>query len=159
MPSSILGKIANGMHNFAKNMHKGYKNPATITSILEHINSKNWKARLGYMTGSILAHMRGKRSTPYSPGPAKTAGADGGPHPLRTTNPPKALANAPGNISSQYTNNVSKGNAAGTKVHILPAKPPSNKSPTNKAPTNKSPSNKSPTNKSSTNKSPKNKVM
>jgi hypothetical protein len=41
MPSSILGKIANGMYNFAKNTYKGYKNPATVTSILGHINSKN----------------------------------------------------------------------------------------------------------------------
>jgi hypothetical protein len=60
MPSSILGKIANGMYNFAKNTYKGYKNPATIASILGHINSKNWKAGLGYMTGSILARMRGR---------------------------------------------------------------------------------------------------
>jgi hypothetical protein len=147
MPLSILGKIANGMYNFAKNTYKGYKNPATITSILGHINSKNWKAGLGYMTGSILAHMRGKRSTPYSPGPAKTAGADGGPPPLRTTNSLKALANAPGNTSSQYPNNTGKGNAAGNKVHIFPTKPPSNKTPTNKTPMNKSPSNKSPKNK------------
>jgi hypothetical protein len=154
MPSSILGKIANSMYSFAKNTYKGYKNPATITSILGHINSKNWKTGLGYMTGSILAHMRGRKASPYTPGPANKAGADGGPSPLKTTNPPKTLANAPGNTSSQYLNNVGKGNAAGSKVHILPAKPPTNKSPTNKSPTNKSSSNKTPINKS-----PKNKVM
>jgi hypothetical protein len=163
MPSSILGKIANGMYNFAKNAYKGYKNPTTVTSILGHINSSNWKAGLGYMTGSIIARMRGKRATSYTPGPAKTAGADGGPPPLRTTNPPKSLANAPGNTSSQYPNNTGKGNAGG--VHILPAKPPSNKTPRNitsstatKSPSNKSPSNKTTTNKTTTNKS-KNKVM
>jgi hypothetical protein len=95
-------------------------------------------------------------------GPSKTAGADGGPPPLRTTNPPKSLANAPGNTSSQYPNNIGKGNASG--VHILPAKPPSNKtsknitSTTNKTTTNKSWSNKTTTNKTTTNKS-KNKVM
>jgi hypothetical protein len=98
--------------------------------------------------------MRGKRFTPYSPCPANKAGADSGPPLLRRINPPKALANAPGNTSSQYPNNVGKGNAAGNKVHILPAKPPSNKSPTNKSPMNKSPSNKPTTSKSS-----KNKVM
>jgi hypothetical protein len=104
--------------------------------------------------------MRGKRATSYTPGPAKTAGADGGPPPLRTTNPPKSLANAPGNTSSQYPNNIGKGNAGG--VHILPAKPPSNKTKknitttTNKTP--KSSSNKTTTNKTTTNKS-KNKVM
>jgi hypothetical protein len=114
------------------------------------------------MTGSIIARMRGKRATsPYTPGPTKTAGADGGPPPLRTTNPPKALANAPGNTSSQYPNNTGKGNASG--VHILPAKPPSNKTPrnitsSNKTTANKSSSNKTTTNKTTTNKS-KNKVM
>jgi hypothetical protein len=137
MPSSILGKIANGMYNFAKNTYKRHKNPATITAILGHISSKNWKAGLGYMTGSILAHMRGKRSTSYSPGPANKAGADGGPPPLRTTNPPNKLANAPGNTSSQYPNNTGKGNAAGNKPHILLAKAPTNKTPTNKSPKNK----------------------
>jgi hypothetical protein len=161
MPSSILGKIANGMYNFAKNTYKGYKNPATVTSILGHINSSNWKTGLGYMTGSILARMRGKRATSYTPGPAKTAGADGGPPPLRTTNPPKALANAPGNTSSQYPNNIGRGKAGG--VHILPAKPPSNKSSSNKSTSNKSTLNKTQTNKSATNKSTtnksKNKVM
>jgi hypothetical protein len=156
MPSSILAKIANGMYNFAKNTYKGYKNPATVTSILGHINSKNWKAGLGYMTGSILARMRGKRATAYTPGPANKAGADGGPPPLRTTNLPNTLANAPGNTSSQYPNNIDRGNAGG--VHILPAKPPSNKIPSNKSPSDKSPSNKVSTNKSTTNKS-KNKVM
>jgi hypothetical protein len=113
-----------------------------ITSILGHINSKNWKTGLGYLTGSILARMREKRSTPYSLGPAKTAGADGGPPPLRKTNPPKSLANAPGNTSSQYPNNIGKGNAAGNKNHILPAKPLSAKSPSNKYPSNKSHKNK-----------------
>jgi hypothetical protein len=159
MPSSIFGKIANGMYNFAKNTYKGYKNPAIITSILGHINSKNWKTGLGYLTGSILARMRRKRTTAYSLGPAKTAGADGGPPPLRTTNPPKALANAPGNTSSQYPSNIGKGNAAGNKIHLLPAKPPLNTVPTTKAPANTSPSNKSPSNKTPPNKSPKNKVM
>jgi hypothetical protein len=116
------------------------------------------------MTESILAHMRGKRASPYTPGPANKAGADGGPPPLRITNPPKALANPPGNASSQYPNNTGKGSAAGNKVHILPAKPPSNKAPSNKTPTSKAPSNKAPSNKTlknktSTNKSPKNKGM
>jgi hypothetical protein len=61
------------MYNFTKNTYKGYKNPATITSILGHINSKNWKAVLRCMTGSIRAYMQGKRFTPYAPCPANKA--------------------------------------------------------------------------------------
>jgi hypothetical protein len=137
MSSSILRKIGNGMYNFAKNTYKAYKNPATITSILGHINSKNWKAGLGYMTVSILAHMRRKKASPYTPGPANKAGTDGGPPPLRTTNLPNKHANVPGNTSSQYPDNTGQGNAAGNKIHVLPAKPPTNTAPTNKSLKNK----------------------